>query len=173
MRRERDGGFRGYQFDGKGFVRGLKREGRVIAGRDCLMVGAGGAAIAIAFALAEEGASSLVIANRTASKAEELAEAVNRNLGLSFARSGAPSPRAGQLVVNATSLGLAPADPLPVQAEDIDESMLVAEVIAKPEITPLLAAAAARGARTHSGIHMIDGQVDLIAAHLTELWGGR
>lgn len=172
VRRERDGAFRGYQFDGKGFVRGLKREGHVIAGRDCLMVGAGGAAIAIAFALAEEGAASLVIANRTASKAEELAETVNRDAGRSFARNGAPSPRPGQLVINATSLGLAPTDPLPLPAETIDETMLVAEVIAKPEITQLLEAAAARGARTHSGIHMIRGQVDLIAAHLAEVWGG-
>jgi len=173
VRRERDGSFRGYQFDGKGLVRGLKHEGHEVAGRDCLMIGAGGAAIAIAFALAEAGAASLTIANRTASKAEELAEAVNRNLGRRFASAGEARPRPKQIVINATSLGMTPADPLPVPAQAIDETMLVAEVVAKPQITPLLEAAEARGARIHSGIHMIHGQVDLIAAHLADLWGPR
>jgi shikimate dehydrogenase len=73
--------------------------------------------------------------------------------------------------VNATSLGLSQDDPLPMAIGAIDESMLVAEVIAKPEITPLLEAARGRGAAVHSGIHMIRGQVDLIADHLVELWG--
>ncbi|MCR4266916.1 shikimate dehydrogenase [Nitratireductor sp. ZSWI3] len=172
VRREADGSFRGYQFDGKGFVRGLKGQGHAIAGRHCLMVGAGGAAIAIAFALAEEGAASLTIANRTRAKAEELAEAVNRAVGRSFARAGGPRPEPGQILINATSLGLSASDPLPFDATLVDETMLVAEVIAKPEVTPLLEAARARGARIHPGIHMIRGQVDLIAAHMAEAQTG-
>lgn len=168
VRREADGSFRGYQFDGKGFVRGLKGQGHALSDRHCLMVGAGGAAIAIAFALAEEGAASLSIANRTAAKAAALAAAVNRAVGRSFARSGTAQPEPGQIIINATSLGLSASDPLPLAANLIDETMLVAEVIAKPEITPLLEAAGARGARIHSGIHMIRGQVDLIAAHMAE-----
>ncbi len=168
VRREADGSFRGYQFDGKGFVRGLKAQGHVLSGSHCLMVGAGGAAIAIAFALAEEGAASLTIANRTRAKAEELAEAVNRSAGRTFAQAGDPRPATGQIVINATSLGLSPSDALPFDASLVDETMLVAEVIAKPEVTPLLEAARARGARIHSGIHMIRGQVDLIAAHMVE-----
>ncbi|BCH27214.1 shikimate dehydrogenase family protein [Mesorhizobium sp. L-8-3] len=171
VRREADGSLRGYQFDGKGFVGGLKREGHVVAGRDCLMIGAGGAAIAIAFALAEDGAASLVVANRTASKAEELADLVNAAFGRRFARAGAAEPRPGQLVVNATSLGLSPDDALPVAADGLDGTMLVAEVVAKPEITPLLEVARERGAAIHSGIHMIRGQVRPIAEHIARLWG--
>jgi shikimate dehydrogenase len=173
VRRERDGTFRGYQFDGKGFVRGLEREGHDIAGRDCLIVGAGGAAIAIAFALAGAGVASLSVANRTTRKAEELAEVVNRDLGRPLASVSDGLPRSGQFVINATTLGMAPGDPLPISAEAIDDTMLVAEVIAKPPVTPLLKAAEERGARVHSGIHMIHGQVDLIAAHLAELWSAR
>ena len=169
VRREADGAFRGYQFDGKGFVRGLKAQGHTLSGSHCLMVGAGGAAIAIAFALAEEGAASLTIANRTRTKAEELADAVNRAMGRSFARAGDPRPTPGEIIINATSLGLSVSDPLPIDASLVDETMLVAEVIAKPEVTPLLKAARARGARVHSGIHMIRGQVDLIAAHMAEV----
>lgn len=172
VRREKDGSFRGYQFDGKGFLRGLEREGHDVAGRDCLLIGAGGAAIAIAFVLAEHGVTSLTITNRTADRAEALADAVNIALGRPVARSGDGAPQRGQLIVNATSLGLDPADPLPVDTDAIDPTMLVADVIAKPAITPLLAAARNRGAVIHSGIHMIRGQVDLIAHHLAELWGG-
>lgn len=170
VRRERDGSFRGYQFDGRGFVRGLEREGHDISGRDCLIVGAGGAAVAIAFALAGAGAASLSLANRTTRKAEELVALLNRDIGRSIATVGDGIPRTGQLVVNATTLGMAQGDPLPFPAEAIDETMLIAEVIAKPPRTALLAAAEQRGARVHSGIHMIHGQVDLIAEHLGELW---
>ena len=169
VRRETDGSFKGYQFDGKGFVRGLKRQGHTVTGRHCLMIGAGGAAIAIAFALAEEGAASLIIANRTRQKAEELAEAVNRVAGRSFARaekSGQTHTASGLIVINATSLGLSASDPQPFDAGLIDETMLIAEVIAKPEVTHLLEAARRRGAQLHSGIHMIHGQIDLIAAHM-------
>ncbi len=59
-------------------------------------------------------------------------------------------------------------DPLPFDTSLIDGTMLIAEVIAKPEVTPLLEAARVRGAQIHSGIHMIHGQVDLIAAHMAE-----
>lgn len=170
VRREADGSFRGYQFDGKGFVRGLKATGHTLEGRHCLMVGAGGAAVAIAFALVDEGVASLTIANRTASKAEALARVVNEAAGKQVASAGPAEAQAGHLVINATSLGLNADDPLPLAPDIIDETMLVAEVIAKPEITPLLDAAAARGAATHSGIHMIRNQVDLIARHMAELW---
>ena len=171
VRRERDGTFRGYQFDGRGFVRGLERASHRVEGRDVLMVGAGGAAIAIAFALAEAGVACITVANRTAAKAEALVHLVNDAIGRSVAHVGPAEPRPGQLIVNATSLGLREDDALPLAPDRLDDTMLVAEVIARPETTPLLAAAAARGAATHSGLHMIRGQVDLIAAHMTELWG--
>lgn len=171
VRREKDGGFRGYQFDGNGFVRGLSRQGYSVAGRDCVLLGAGGAAIAIAFALAREGVASLTITNRTVAKAGHLADAVNKAIGRPVAIAGSTQPNHGQLIVNATSLGLNPDDPLPMNITAIDETMLVAEVVAKPEITSLLTAAQDRGAAIHSGIHMIRGQADLIADHLVELWG--
>ena len=173
VRREADGSLRGYQFDGKGFVRGLRDRGHDVQGRHCLMVGAGGAAVAIAFALVEQGIASLTIANRTRAKAEELAETLNLAFGRTVAAAGNAVPAGGQIVVNATSLGLSSDDPLPLDPAAIDETMLVAEVVAKPEITALLAAARDRGATIHSGIHMIHGQVGMIAEHLAELWGGQ
>ena len=171
VRRERDGTFRGYQFDGRGFVRGLEREGHALEGRDALIVGAGGAAVAIAFALAEAGVAAITVANRTAAKAEALVHLVNGAIGRPVAHVGPAEPRPGQLVVNATSLGLGEGDALPLATDRLDDTMLVAEVVAQPETTRLLEAAAGRGAAAHSGLHMIHGQIDLIAAHMTELWG--
>jgi shikimate dehydrogenase len=80
--------------------------------------------------------------------------------------SGQTHTASGLIVINATSLGLSASDPHPFDAGLVDETMLIAEVIAKPEVTPLLEAARRRGAQIHSGIHMIHGQIDLIAAHM-------
>ncbi|TIR50665.1 MAG: shikimate dehydrogenase [Mesorhizobium sp.] len=170
VRRERDGSFRGYQFDGKGFVRGLLSKGVVIENRKVLMVGAGGAAVAIAFALVEAGADSITVSNRTIKKAEVLAELVNADFGRQVAKVGSDTPQAGQLVINATFLGLRETDALPLDPHTLHRGMTVAEVIAQPEITPLLAFAATKGIETHSGIHMINGQVGLIADHICEIW---
>ncbi|NTF35049.1 shikimate dehydrogenase [Rhizobium skierniewicense] len=171
VRRERDGSFRGYQFDGKGFVRGLLSSGIIIKDRDVLMVGAGGAAVAIAFALVEEGARGITVSNRTMDKAEALAAAINAGFGRSIAKAGKPEPGADALVVNATSLGLKETDALPLDAALLQSGMTLAEVIAQPETTRLLALADKGGVQVHSGIHMITGQVGLIADHLCELWG--
>ena len=170
VRREADGSLRGYQFDGPGFVTGLTNNGVTLAGRDCLMLGAGGAATGIAFALLRAGVSSLTIANRTAVKADALASKVNAHFGSVRAASGAPVPHPGQLIVNATSLGLSPSDPLPMSPEALAPGMTVAEVIAAPEFTPLLQAARERGAEVHSGMAMIRGQATAIADHLCEIW---
>lgn len=164
--RQADGSLRGFQFDGQGFVRGLQTANIRIRGRSCLMIGAGGAAVAIAFALAQAGASEIVIANRTRSKAIELADKLNGVLGSSLARAGDAAPESGQLVINATSLGLQATDPMPLEPALLNPGMTVAEVVAHPEFTPLLQAARARGVEVHSGLRMIEGQVGVIAEHV-------
>lgn len=168
VRREADGALCGYQFDGRGFLRGLLGQGHQVKGREVTMLGAGGAAVAIAHALAEAGAAKITILNRTLSKATALADLVNGLIGKEICHSAAELPPLAStgIVVNATSLGLHPNDPLPMDAALLAPGMLVAEVIASPEITPLLAAAQGRGADIHSGLHMIHGQVGLIAEHL-------
>ena len=171
VRREKDGSFCGYQFDGKGFIRGLKKRGHNVEGRNCLLLGAGGVGMAIAFALADEGVENLTILNRSKSKAIDLAERLNAAHGRPFVTTNFDNLRNGQVIINATSLGLKEKDPVPIKTNKIDSSMLVADVVAKPEITPLLSEARNRGAEIHSGIHMITGQIDLIASHLAVLWG--
>lgn len=172
VRRERDGSFKGYQFDGLGFLRGLAGVGIEVQGRSTLMIGAGGAAVAIAFALAEAGVHEIVVANRTRAKAEDMAAKVNADLDREVLRVGDGLPDPGQLVINATSLGLNPEDALPLDPELLTPGMTVAEVIAQPQITPLLQAAQGRGVDIHSGLHMIEGQVQVIADHICEALQG-
>lgn len=165
VRRNEDGRFVGNMYDGAGFVTGLRVQGHDPAGHRALLVGAGGAAAAIAFALVEAGVTSLTIANRTPSKAEEIVARVtkhfpNRPIGV-----GAADPTGYDLVINATSLGMKASDPLPLDTSLLLPGMTVAEVIMKPETTPLLAAAKARGCAVHYGRHMLDEQVVLWIAH--------
>ncbi len=170
VRRERDGSFRGYQFDGRGFVGGLLALGHEPKGRSILVLGAGGASAAIVTALVAAGASEVGISNRTHSKAEALAQSVSASVGgRVYACEAIPKP--GQIVINATSLGMDAADALPLDPALLDASMLVAEVVAKPAITELLQQAKQRGAATHSGQHMIASQVPMIAEHFLELYG--
>ena len=168
VRREADGSFRGYQFDGRGFVDGLLSQHHDPKGRNCLLIGAGGAAKAIAFALLEAGAVTITICNRTRHKAEALADHVNRVFGSDRVLAGDPVPCDHDLIVNATSLGMRADDPLPVAVDRINATMLVADAIAEPAKTRLLCEAEKRGAAIHSGEHMIANQIHLIARHFID-----
>lgn len=163
VRREVDGRLIGNTFDGAGFVSGLRSQGIDPAGCRVLLVGAGGAAAAIAFALAEAEVASLTIANRTRSKAEQIAARIAGYFPDRTIRVGAVDPTGHDLVINATSLGLNVDDPLPLDVSLLTADMTVAEIIMKPETTPLLAAAKASGCAIHYGRHMLDEQVRLIA----------
>jgi shikimate dehydrogenase len=166
VRREADGRMVCEMFDGRGFLGGLRAEGIDPAGRRVLLAGAGGAARAIAFALAGAGCARLTVANRTASKAEDLADRVRRAFPGCEAVAAPADPSGHDLIVNATSLGLRPDDPLPLDVERLRPEMTVAEVVMKPEQTALLAAAKVRGCRLHLGRHMLDAQVRLLADFL-------
>ncbi|MEX2630161.1 MAG: shikimate dehydrogenase [Tistlia sp.] len=166
VRREADGRLRCEMFDGRGFVGGLAAQGIGPAGKRVLLLGAGGAAAAIAFALAEAGCARVTIANRTAAKAEDLAARVRHAFPDCDAGVGPAEPDGHELVVNGTSLGLRPEDPLPLDAELLRPGMTVAEVVMVPERTALLDAAERRGCRVHLGHHMLDAQVRLLADFL-------
>ncbi|MDE3876985.1 shikimate dehydrogenase [Sinorhizobium meliloti] len=167
-RRTPDGRFHGEMFDGAGFVQGLVREGRSIKGRNALLLGAGGAATGIAEALVRGGVARLAIANRSMDKAEELAARL-RGAFAGHDVIAAPANAHGfDLVVNGTSLGMKTSDPLPVDPATLKPGALVAEVVMEPDVTPLLRLASERGCGTHRGVHMITGQIELLARFLLD-----
>jgi shikimate dehydrogenase len=162
IRREAGGRLVGDLFDGSGFIAGLRARGWDPAGRRVFMMGAGGAGNALAFALARARATAITIHNRTVSKAENLAQRLQAVYRQCDIRVGRRDPRGHDIVINATSVGLAPGDPAPFDISLLPASVLAAEVIMIPEVTPLLAAAKARGCPIHFGRHMLDCQVDLM-----------
>lgn len=168
VRREDDGRMVGAMLDGIGFVTGLRQAGIAPSGRRILLAGAGGAASAIAFALAEAGAEALTILNRTAEKAEDLAARVAAAYpSCATNGTGAAGDVGGyDLIANATSAGLRAGDPLPLPVEALHAGQVVAEAIMEPAETPLLAEARARGATVHPGLPMLRCQIELMARHM-------
>ena len=163
VRRETDGRLVGDILDGIGFVEGLRQSGVEPRGMSVFMAGAGGAANAIAFGLAEAGIASLAIGNRTRSKSEALRERLLRLHPELSIRLATNDPTGAHLVVNATSLGLRDDDAPPLDFARLQAHQIVAEIIMKPVMTPLLLAAQARGCRICLGAPMLDCQLSLMA----------
>lgn len=164
----------GDNFDGKGFVAGLLGEGHTLSGRKAVMIGAGGAARAIAFALAESRLDALTIVNRSLSKADDLANLIRKHFPDQNVHSASISEidtikMSCDLLINATSLGLNDDDPMPVDLEGVAKSTIIADIIMVPEMTNWLHAAQKQGLTIHLGRHMLDYQKDLIA-HFIGAW---
>ena len=159
--RRPDGSLYGELFDGIGLVRAVERTGFAAAGAQCLVVGAGGAGAAIAAALAAAGAARVRLADTRALHAQALSARLQAHYPASVVEAGPPRLAGFDLVVNATPLGMEAADPPPVDTGEITPAMLVAEIVMKREITPLLDAARARGCRTVLGREMLREQMPL------------
>ena len=162
VRRDENGRLIGHMLDGEGFVAGLKEADIPLVNQTAYLAGAGGAANAIAFALAKNGVKQLTIANRTAAKAQDLIDRVSKAYTDCRYVLGSEDPSGHDLVVNATSLGLNAGDPLPLDASRLSADQTVAEISMQPEETALLAAAKARGCRTHPGLPMLQNQLALM-----------
>ncbi len=168
VRRTPEGRMIGGLLDGLGFVAGLRASGIEPRGLGAYVAGAGGAGSAIAWALAAAGVTRLTLANRTAQRAQALAQRIAaRHPALQLAV-GSADPSGHELVVNGTSLGMQPGDPLPLDATRLEPAQIVAEIIMKPAETALMAAARARGCRVQPGLPMLSAQVALMA----EFMGG-
>lgn len=163
VRRESSGRLVGDILDGRGFVVGLRAHGIEPTGLRVFLAGAGGAANAIAFALADAGVADLGIHNRTPAKVHDMVDRLRvSHPGLTVAAVG-HDPTGFDLVVNATSLGMTTDDPLPFAAHALSATQTVAEIIMRPALTPMLAIAQSRGCRIQFGAPMLEGQVDLMA----------
>ncbi|MDO4522676.1 MAG: shikimate dehydrogenase [Eubacteriales bacterium] len=151
----------GENTDGKGFVQALKNEQISLEGKNIVILGAGGAARAIAVECALAGASSLTIINRTLSRAEELVNVLRAHTKADACavawESGHKIPANTDILINATCIGLMP---YPDEQPDIDydtitANMVVSDVVFNPADTKFLQAAAARGAKTVTGLGML------------------
>jgi shikimate dehydrogenase len=171
-----DGRLYGDIFDGAGFVSGLALKGHDIAGKRALMLGAGGAARAIAVALCQAGVGEIAIANRTREKAQNLVNAMVQAAGYKQAyvldnMADAAEEVAGDIdvIINTTSLGLHAGDALPLALDNVRPDTLIADIIMVPARTDWLALAEDKGLQTHYGRHMLDCQLELIGRFIGAL----
>jgi shikimate dehydrogenase len=162
IRREKDGKLVGTVLDGEGFVGGLQSVGHTVAGKACVLVGAGGAASAIAFSLVKHGCGSLYLLNRTQTKANDLAQRLREAFPGIAVSTVLPNDQAFDIAINATSLGMKPEDKLPMEEALIDRTSLVAECVIAPEITALLEVAKRKGCQVHTGVPMLSAQMGLM-----------
>lgn len=149
----RDGRIEGSNTDGYGFLESVREqapEWRPQAG-PAVVLGAGGAARAIAAALLDAGCPGVTLVNRSRERAEALA----RDLGGPVAVAGSPPLRDAALLVNATSLGMQGQPPLLLDLAPLPAGGVVADIVYVPLETPLLAAARARGLRAVDGLGML------------------
>ncbi len=161
-----DGRLLGDNTDGAGFVDSLRAAGVEPAGRRVVLVGAGGAARAVAVALAAAGVTDLAVVNRTPERAiavAALAGAVGR------VGDAAADLAAADLIVNATSVGMGASGGLPFDPAGLHAGQAVADLVYHPLETPLLAAARAAGATPVDGLGMLVHQ----AARQFTRWTGR
>jgi shikimate dehydrogenase len=79
---------------------------------------------------------------------------------------GSPDPSGFDLVVNATPLGMAPGDSLPVDIAKLDPGTFAADLVTKPAITPFLEAASRRGSSILTGEGMFEPQAGILADFL-------
>ena len=161
-----DGKLLGENTDGKGFVQALKNAGASPSGKNVVILGAGGAARAIAVECALAGAGKISIFNRTVSKAEELAKTITENSKSESAgyawEPGLAIPRRTEILINATCVGLMPhQDKKPdINYETITANMIVSDVVFNPSRTRFLEEAEKHGARTVNGLQDASGRTD-------------
>ena len=149
----------GDMFDGEGFVRGILRKGRVLAGARVLVVGSGGVGSAIVASLAKAGVAELALFDAYPATMNGLAERLGTYYPALKIEVGSKDPAGFDVVVNATPLGMKDGDPLPMDVDRIAPSTFVGEVVMKQEITPFLAAARARGCEIQIGTDMLFEQI--------------
>lgn len=158
-----DGSLLGDMFDGAGFVRGMERKGRPIAGARALVVGSGGVGSAIAASLAAGGLAAFGLFDAAPAAAEALGGRLRLHYPSLEVVTGSNDPAGYEIVINATPLGLNPGDLMAVNAARIAPDAFVGEVVMKEEFTPLLRAAQAKGCTVQVGTDML---FEMIPAYL-------
>ena len=162
--RTEDGRLVGHSTDGAGFIASLGSAGVQVAGRSVCLLGAGGAARAIADALGRAGAARVAVLNRTFATAQETV----RLAGPAGCLATADDVADAEIVVNATSVGMG-SDDLPCDITRLRAGQVVADIVYHPRQTALLRAAAAAGCATVDGLGMLVQQ----AALQQQLWHGQ
>jgi len=153
----------GYNTDGKGFTLALEKNGVDLKGKKLTILGAGGAAKAIAVECALLGLDELIIINRNQARGEQLASTIEENTktNVKYVKwdGTVKIDNDTDILVNGTSIGLFPDTSIPdIDYGFITESKIVCDIIPNPPKTEFLKKAASKGAKTFDGLGMLVNQ---------------
>lgn len=167
-----DGHLVGYNTDGIGYIRSLKEEVMAdLKGKSVLVIGCGGAARGIIYALLGELPDKVIVANRTVDSAYALAKewsALGNIEGCSLAEADVKAQHV-DLIINTTSVGMHPhIHNCPIEPTHIPTGIVVSDLIYNPLETALLQHAKAKGCLVHNGLGMFIYQ----GAYAFEYWTG-
>ncbi len=151
-----DGALHGDNTDAFGFIAHLTQTASGWpSDRPAVVLGAGGAARAICFALLDAGVPEVRLANRTLARSQSLAHASGAKVRPISWDTRAEALQGAGLLVNTTSLGMTGQPPLDLDLKGLPDDAVVNDIVYVPLETPLLAAAKARGLRTVDGLGML------------------
>ncbi|MBD8032057.1 shikimate dehydrogenase [Solibacillus merdavium] len=153
--RTAEGKLKGYNTDGPGFVKALEQViGTNKRDAPILLIGAGGAARGIAFALQLIGYSDITIANRTVENAQQITDEMNEGQAISL-QQAEQNLAAFQIFIQTTPAGMTTGDfALPFSLEKFPASAIAADIVYNPLMTPFLQAAEQKGATIVNGLGM-------------------
>jgi shikimate dehydrogenase len=161
----------GFNTDGTGFILGLKEKiSRPISDMNILLIGAGGAARSIAYALLKESPEKLFIANRSAERLNFLVQDLNNNCiePLSLKKAESELSRF-DVLINTTNAGMHPnIETMPIQLTQLKNDAVVCDIVYNPLQTKWLYTAESKGAIIDNGISMLVMQ----GAMAFEKWTG-
>ena len=153
----RDGKLLGTNTDGEGFINSLRhaQPGLTLKNTRAVVLGAGGASLAIVNALLEQGVMSIALANRTLEKAELLRKRFGDKVNPIAWDKAEDHLSECDLLVNTTSLGMTGQPDLDIGLARLPQKALVTDIVYTPLRTPLLKNAAARGNPVVEGLGML------------------
>jgi shikimate dehydrogenase len=159
----KDNQLTGYNTDGLGYVRSLVEETAFDSnGKNILIIGAGGAARGIIFALLKNTPNRITIMNRTLEKAEKLAgelSSAHKDTPITIAElNDRESIKEAALIINTTSIGMvwtAMADETPISLEYTCNDTIISDIVYMPLLTPFIKQAIKKGLKTHTGLGML------------------
>ena len=166
----KDGQLYGYNTDGPGFVKGLLTLTKRVEDKNVLIIGAGGAARGIYFALAKSGVAKLDLANRTVSSAEQIVADYHGSIRSNAISLVEAERSLGQydIIIQTTSVGLADDNASPLSLKELNQHAIVCDIIYNPLQTRILKEAKERGNQVQNGVDMFVYQ----GALAFELWTG-
>jgi shikimate dehydrogenase len=169
MRRNKDGSWHGHTTDGDAFVKAQVDNGATIEGARVLVLGAGGAGSAIVISMLAAGAAEVVVHDADEARARKIVDLLRGQAGLRI-QAGSNDPTGFDVVSNATPMGMAEGDPLPLDPAKLASSMFVGDVVAGHGETQLMKFARAAGCRTADGDAMVVAVLDVMCDFVQDAW---